>query len=433
MEEPEKNEMNVTNETNGDNGAAGNAAAGVSAENAGTTVNPETPVDPETPEADGAAAAGGQLNEAGVAGDTADAAVDGKTPEAREHAPAGRSLYCGAVPYAGTVLRPGAGSGDLGILPEWPEKYARDMSAESLGMKKLEGFREVDPEKHRRKIAAREKKKRRNKIVYIAVQSVLAAIMLFAVAKLGENYKSNVQGREHQQEIKSLLARNGSTPQTYATPERTAPAYPMATPKRIEYPSEEFPVEKSDLLKLREMNSDFKFWLYLPDSEVSYYVLQGKTNDDYLRSNIKREYVHSGSLFLDYRCNAKTMAGHTIIYGHTMNDLSMFGELRDYMSKDYYDTHRYFYTLSPETVTMWRVYSVYITTIDEYYIETYFRSPAAYLNFINGFKGSSMYPSDIDLVETDDVLTLSTCYRPYHGADGRLVVHAVKVGTTPMI
>lgn len=330
------------------------------------------------------------------------------------------------------VLKPGQEKEGFAFGADWSEKYGRNMTAEALGLKKLEGFKEIDPEKRRQKAAAREKKKRRSRIIYIAIESVLAAVMLVAAAKLGENYQSNVKGREHHQDVRELTG-HSAEPVVYITPERDVPSYPMATPKRIEYPAESLPKTREDLQVYKNLNEDFKFWFYLPDSQLSYYVLQGKTNDEYLRMDIFREYNHSGCLFLDYRNDAKTMAGHTIIYGHTMNDISIFGELRDYMDKDYYDTHRYFYTLSLDSVTMWRVFSVYITTIDEYYIETYFRTPADYLKFINGLKNSSMHPSDVNLVATDDVLTLSTCYRLYHGADGRLVVHAVKVGSSPML
>jgi sortase B len=334
--------------------------------------------------------------------------------------------------YSAVSLRPGNDRGALGLKEGWSEKYGRDLSSEVLGIKKLEGFKEVDPEKHRRKVAAREKKKRRNKIIYIAVQSVLTAVMLFAIAKIGENYKSNVAGREHHQAVRELTGHT-SDPVVYATPDREVPEYPMETPKRIEYPAESLPKTREDLLVYKNINEDFQFWLYLPDSEISYYVLQGETNETYLRADIFRNYNRSGCLFLDYRCDPATMSGHTIIYGHTMNDISIFGELRDYLEEDYYNSHRYFYTLSLDSVTMWKVFSVYITTIDEYYIETYFRSPTDYLAFINGLNDSSMYKSDVNLVKTDDVLTLSTCYRLYHGADGRLVVHAVKVGSSPML
>ena len=333
--------------------------------------------------------------------------------------------------YHAEVLSVPRGSGEkIGIRPEWKEKYRRDTSIDAIGMTRVDSFKDIDAETLTAKRNARARKKRRNKMIYIAIQSVLFAVMLIAVAKLGENYKSNVEGTEHRAEISRLIA-GDSTQTVYATPERSVPAYPIATPERIVYPVDEMPT-LAELKKLKEINEDFVCWLYIPGTEVSYYVLQGDDNAEYLRADINHNYLHSGSCFLDYRNNARTMAGHTIIYGHTMNDLSIFGELRNYLTEDFYNTHRYFYTCSTENVTMWRIFSVYITTVDEYYIETYFRNKDVYLEFINGLNSGSIYPSDTNLVATDDVLTFSTCYRLFHGADGRLVVHAVKVGTTPI-
>ena len=89
-------------------------------------------------------------------------------------------LKTGKPPFGSRALRAGKDAERLNILPEWPEKYRRNLSTEAIGMKKLEGFKEVDAEKLRRKRAEKERKKRRSKIVYIAVQSVLIAVMTLA-------------------------------------------------------------------------------------------------------------------------------------------------------------------------------------------------------------------------------------------------------------
>ena len=39
---------------------------------------------------------------------------------------------------------------------------------------------------------------------------------------------------------------------------------------------------------------------------------------------------------------------------------------------------------------------------------------------------------DVLLKATDDVMTLSTCYK-FHSENGRLVVNAVRVGTAPLL
>ena len=65
---------------------------------------------------------------------------------------------------------------------------------------------------------------------------------------------------------------------------------------------------------------------------------------------------------------------------------------------------------------------------DEYYIKTAFSSDEQYYNFIEDFKLKSLYASDVILTAESDILTLTTCHK-YDVSNGRLVVHAVKVGT----
>ena len=300
----------------------------------------------------------------------------------------------------------------------------------SLSIRRVEGFNEHDAERRRIRMRKKEAKKRRSKAMYIFIQSLMLAVMLLSIGKIGENFQGNLEGNEHRSDIEHFVL--NTTEEPYATPDRTAPAYPLSTPERVTYPAKEIP-SLASLKQLKSINEDFKFWLHIPDSEVSYYVMQSDDNEFYLHHNLYKKYSDSGACFLDYRCNSDTMEGHTIIYGHTMNDLSVFGKLRDYLKKDFFDSHRYMYTVAEDGVTMWRVFSVYNTTTDEYYIETWFANDATYLKFIENLSAKSKYKTNTVLTPKDDVLTLSTCYRPVGGAKGRLTIHAVKVGTAPLM
>lgn len=302
--------------------------------------------------------------------------------------------------------------------------------AYTLVIRRVEGFNENDAVRRRVRLQRREVKKRHSKAMYILIQSVMLAVMLIALGQVGENFQGNVEGSEHRSDMEQFVL--GATSEPYATPDRTAPAYPLETPERVTYPETQIPSLEA-LQNLKAINEDFQFWLHIPDTEVSYYVMQSEDNDYYLYRNIYKQHMISGSCFLDYRCDPVTMAGHTIIYGHTMNDLSVFGKLRGYLEKDFFDSHRYIYTCSETGLTMWRVYSAYVTTTDEYYIETYFSNDAEYLDFIEGLGAKSKFQTHTILTGEDDVLTLSTCYRPNGGAKGRLTVHAVKVGTAPLV
>jgi sortase B len=181
-------------------------------------------------------------------------------------------------------------------------------------------------------------------------------------------------------------------------------------------------------------------WLYGEGAEIDYYVLQANDNEFYLKRDIDKEHRSSGSLFLDYRNRPERISSsgkdnkigsNNIIYGHNMRNGNMFGKLKYYQKEEVFFKHQYLYTYTKEGVTVWKIFSAYETTTDDYYIQTYFSTPEAFLKFARGLQKKSVVKTDIVLSSRDDILTLSTCHR-YNYNDGRFVVHAVKVGTAPI-
>lgn len=273
------------------------------------------------------------------------------------------------------------------------------------------------------------------KVFYIATQTVLCAILFFTAGMLSNKGHAYVSEREDNEQIRNEFGITFTTPTpttSTGVAENTAkpvPEYPLKTPPRYTYP-EGITIEQ--LRALKERNSDFAFWLYIGGTTINYNVMQSEDNDFYLHRNIDKKYADSGSLFLDFRNDSETLSGHTIVYGHNMNDGSMFGNLlKFYMGGNdtHLKEHPYLYTYSESGVGIWKIFSVYETTTDEYYIETNFSSTDEYYNFIKDLQNKSVFKTDVLLKETDDVMSLSTCYKFNH-ANGRLVVSAVRVGSS---
>ncbi|MBS5571366.1 MAG: class B sortase [Clostridiales bacterium] len=275
-----------------------------------------------------------------------------------------------------------------------------------------------------------------NKVFYIATQALLCAILFFTVGKIGEKAYAYISESQDNAKLKEEygISFASPTPSSNAAgaTARPVPAYPIPTPKRYTYPQG---VTLEQVQALKEKNEDFVCWLYIPDTTISYNVMQAEDNEYYLHTTIDHKYASSGSLFLDFRNNAETLEGHTIIYGHNMQDGSMFGNLLKYYNgtdDTYLREHPYLYTYAENGVGIWQIFSVYETTTDEYYIETYFETQEAYYSFIKDLQNKSVYKTDVLLKATDDVMTLSTCYK-FHSENGRLVVNAVRVGTAPLL
>lgn len=94
--------------------------------------------------------------------------------------------------------------------------------------------------------------------------------------------------------------------------------------------------------ELRAMNNDVIAWLTIYDTTIDYPVLRSpKTNDDYLSKNALGEWESSGSLFIDHNNKADFSDFNTIIYGHHMAGPAMFGQIDEFLNKDFFDKHEY--------------------------------------------------------------------------------------------
>lgn len=87
-----------------------------------------------------------------------------------------------------------------------------------------------------------------------------------------------------------------------------------------------------------DINSDYKGWLTIYGTRISEPVVQGETNETYLRTNINGEHAEAGTLFLDETTDL-TQDGNLIIYGHKMNDGTMFGTLDKFEDEEFFDNN----------------------------------------------------------------------------------------------
>ena len=242
---------------------------------------------------------------------------------------------------------------------------------------------------------------------------------------------------EYTKDIRYSEAQNRSIAvQSYTGPEvekRETPVYPEFEGKTVETGRFDYP-QITDSEKLAQFSlayPDFVLWMFIDNSYVNYPVVQAENNEYYLRRNMDGEDNIAGTLFMDYRSDSADLRGHTIVYGHNVQNGTMFGLLKLYLNKSYYDEHSVIYTYNKDSVTVWKIFSAYETDTENYYIDTYFPTEDEYDSFLQKLKSDSAYDTGVEVDSGDDILTLSTCFL-YSKANGRFVVHAVKTGVTPL-
>lgn len=176
-----------------------------------------------------------------------------------------------------------------------------------------------------------------------------------------------------------------------------------------------------EVLDLSYLNEDYRGWITIENTNIDYPIIQGEDNEYYLHKDINKEYLEAGSIILDYR-NNKFNDKNTIIYGHSMKNNTMFGQLKYFKNSDFFYDNKYISIISTEGETLrYEIFSVYTTDINDNYIVTSFNSTEEYRNFLDEICSKSLFEVNIDISTDDRIITLSTCSYEYENA--RTVIH----------
>lgn len=185
------------------------------------------------------------------------------------------------------------------------------------------------------------------------------------------------------------------------------------------------PMISVDLKTLKQKNEDIIGWLYIPNSVISYPLLQGEDNDTYLHQTYNKQQSFFGSIFIDYRNNANLQDAHTIIYGHNMKNGSMFGTLKRYSDKSFYKEHKNIYIYTDSGIHKYKVFSYHVADATGKIYTVSFEEEKEVEAYLRLAKQSSYFDTGVEVEAADKTITLSTCTS---NATSRFVVHAKYVG-----
>ena len=197
--------------------------------------------------------------------------------------------------------------------------------------------------------------------------------------------------------------------------------YKIAEYKKADDTYERIRIEKEEVNDAYIDNADYRGWIKVENTNIDYPILQGNDNEYYLDKDINKEYLASGSIFMSYLNNGFNDE-NTVLFGHNMRNGTMFGQLKKYKESDFfYGNNDIDIELSNGDNLKYKVFSVYITNVEDNYIKTKFDNKDEYKDFLERIKNKSIYKSEVDLNEDDKIITLSSC--SYEFDDARIVVH----------
>ena len=191
---------------------------------------------------------------------------------------------------------------------------------------------------------------------------------------------------------------------------------PAVEAAEVEKPAEDPSIPAAiDFDRLREISADAVAWLFAPDMNINYVIAQTDNNDYYLRRLLDGTYASGGSLFVDYRCSADFSDWNTVIYGHQMNNGTMFGELANYRDPAYYEEHPVMYLYVPGKRYKLELIAAYLTDIYDI-VYTVPSTKVLWNEIIYQAGRESSFDPGITVGREDKLVTLSTCAYDYDNA-----------------
>lgn len=178
--------------------------------------------------------------------------------------------------------------------------------------------------------------------------------------------------------------------------------------------------------ELKSQNSDTVFYLKVNNTNISYPVVKYSDNNYYLNHSFDKSKNSAGWLFADYKNKLDGTDKNIVVYGHNRRDGSMFGTLKNILNKEWYDN-----TDNMDIVYMdirgkhiYKIFSIYKIENEDYYITTQFNNDSRYKKFLTTIKSRSIKDFNVEISETDSILTLSTCS---NNNKYRVVLHAKRI------
>ncbi len=175
---------------------------------------------------------------------------------------------------------------------------------------------------------------------------------------------------------------------------------------------------------LTTINSQYRAWLTIEDTNIDYPMVQGENDLYYASHDIYGNVSLTGAIYLAAGNNGDLSDSYNIVYGHHMDNGAMFGALDAYTDETYYNSHREGIIVSRSAV--FELYAFAVVKTDAYQSRIYSVGDRMeeVIDFISTADGTgdttTLFYDPVTADEATKVVALSTCAAA--NTNGRLVV-----------
>lgn len=189
-----------------------------------------------------------------------------------------------------------------------------------------------------------------------------------------------------------------------------------------------------DFVKLKEQNNEIIGWIQIEKTLVDYPILQSspETDEDfYLNHEMDKRENKNGAIYIQKINYSDFSDRNTLIYGHNTVNGSMFGSLKKFRTKSFFEENDTIKIYTPGHILTYKIYSAFIFD-DRHILATYdFTTDEGFREFIemtlNPESKVNNVREGVEITTEDKLITLSTCTND--GKDRYLVVAVLQDDT----
>ena len=275
------------------------------------------------------------------------------------------------------------------------------------------------------------RKKRIGKIVYYSLNGLFSTVFIVSGIYLISYF---VQSKEQTAQYDDLASRVESIRKEQLENTGNSSVQDATDPDSTEYtgPYADILPEYRDVYA---QNNDLVGWIKIDGTAIDYPVMQTPNNKDYY---LDHDFNHQAStwkyirscIYVRESCDVFTPSDNVTIYGHYMQDGTMFHDLHGYYSSSFYKEHQYIQFDTIYERHTYQIIGIFKTSANvgegfAYHLFDYATSEAEFNTFIDTVQSLQLYWTGVDAEYGDMLITLSTC--EYSQDNGRLVVVAKRI------
>lgn len=161
---------------------------------------------------------------------------------------------------------------------------------------------------------------------------------------------------------------------------------------------------------LKKINSEVFGWITIKGTNIDYPLVQASNNSKYVNTDVLGKFSLTGSIFLDSRNKKDFSDLNSIIYGHNLEKKVMFGGVKEFGNKDYFERHKYgelFYDDTWHKVEFFAFLRV--DAYDSIIYDTGLQGVENTKKYLNYIEKNAMQFNAFDFQHEEHFITLSTC------------------------